>query len=50
MYVRNDASKMVIQFNSQQETEMSVKSDFQLRTSDFRPVCSRILGYWQRSG
>ena len=33
MYVRNDARKMEIQFNSRLETEMSVTSDFRLRTS-----------------
>jgi hypothetical protein len=33
MYVCNDAKKMVIQFNSNDETEMPVTSDFRLRTS-----------------
>ena len=38
MYVRNDASKMVIQYNSRQETEMSDTSDFRHRTSDLFEV------------
>ena len=33
MYVRNEANKMEIQYNSLQETEMSGTSDFRLRTS-----------------
>ncbi len=32
MYVRNDASKMVIQYNSRQQIEMSGTSDFGLPT------------------
>ena len=34
MYVRNDAGKMVIQYNSRQKTEMSGTSDFRLPTSN----------------
>jgi hypothetical protein len=34
MYLRNDASKMEIQYNSRLEIEMSVTSNFRLRTSD----------------
>jgi len=30
MYIRNDASKMEIQYNSRQETEMPGTSDFKL--------------------
>ncbi|SMD46274.1 hypothetical protein SAMN00777080_4955 [Aquiflexum balticum DSM 16537] len=33
MYVRIDASKMVIQYNSHQETEMTGTSVFRLRSS-----------------
>ena len=33
MYVRNDASKMVIQFKSRQETKISGTSIFRLRSS-----------------
>lgn len=41
MYVRNDASKMVFQYNSRIETEMPVTSDFGHRTSDLF-----VLEYW----
>jgi hypothetical protein len=33
MYVRSDASKTLIEYNSRQETEISGTSDFRLRTS-----------------
>jgi hypothetical protein len=38
MYVRNDASKMEIQYNSRQETEMFGTSDFRLLTSNLFEV------------
>ena len=44
MYVRNDDSKMVIPYNSRQETEMSGTSDFRLRTSYLFEVESWVTG------
>ncbi len=43
MYVRNDASKMEIQYNYCHEIEMS-------GTSVSRPACNRILAQWQSRG
>lgn len=34
MYLRKEAGKKIIQYNSRKETEMSSTSDTQLRTSD----------------
>ncbi len=53
MYVRNDAFKMVIQYNIHQETEMSGTSlpDYRWGTSTFglQARMKKILGHWQKS-
>jgi len=44
MYIRSDASKILIEHNSRQETEMSGTSDFRLRTSDVFEVEYWVTG------
>jgi len=45
MYVRNDARKMEIQYNSHLETEMFVTSDFRLRPDSYRDDLIEVE-YW----